>query len=891
LGSQIVHPQNREFKPIEIWLTWLDHETVVLAFRNPDSKRVIMGIARPADKVDQNPGHLYQIPGLKEAISDDLSGLRTALMESPGGSGKFLVHRISREGNVDFTFNQIDPAFYDYISKENKAAGDLTVWEVKETSASTLARVAFLGDLTLVTNPRAATPQAKTENAIVELLAKLAVSDIRVVTLQGGCESARQKIEKVKTDPRSIEARKDLHSAMTGTIGNRPGEDNEYEVTNNGWSRSLLRLEINPQPRDFSVISSLDNQEITNRESVLELPPCSGISISISSRNWYETFSRPTKFSYSAGTLTADVPELEYRWILIVSGLIVLLTVGLIVTLFVLSKRDQTPLMEEKKRANLESVKKIQGYSPTLNLTAINPDSSGPTRGSGWKFWRKRKPSVQLPQEASTTSQDAPPESSSEKKTPPDQTNIDSLTSLLEEMGTIDERRRLLHATLVEKVQAKLQYLQSSEERERERLNLQQQYQQIETEHTRWVQLLAPNGGGPEEIQEHLQRLTTQLKNVEGQVSQIQALFGDGNRRTEGGQADLVHTLKQLHRDVDNLAKLNQRYGRVTTEISKALNPNHETSMDSRFQVEQLAVEVTSLRQFTDRVLQTYAGPLQFEGDAEDFASRSVVELQTRFDDLFKAADALRVLAVDVRIDRAQIVHHAIATAGRILLELARETPEYALLLTGTRMELSGLGEDLISAAESAERILRTALSKQAKLANGGGVPSADSIDKILIPFIDSLLSNPAYMSILNMLRLWQTIQAYCRDSTEPAAVNLFERSVAFRVTCERIISDFAHLDVHFHPIRFLSDPDLDGLIFTAVEGVPRVQSSAKLINPFLEKLDLYFDRYWKTVADVNSWGFDCKLVPSLNCETKLWLWRSISKGAAEGHSKHIEII
>ena len=150
-------------------------------------------------------------------------------------------------------------------------------------------------------------------------------------------------------------------------------------------------------------------------------------------------------------------------------------------------------------------------------------------------------------------------------------------------------------------------------------------------------------------------------------------------------------------------------------------------------------------------------------------------------------------------------------------------------------------------------------------------------VNQVLRSFLRQLLSDK-YLALLGMLRLWQVMEIYCRDSVATPAAALHTHSEKYRRNCVRILSDFESLGVHFHKIRYLRDPYEDGLTFNEAASVPPLQTNANLFALIRNRLDSKLSPPpWKTVADVAFWGFECDLNPSMNCQSQLWLWRSLS--------------
>jgi hypothetical protein len=195
-------------------------------------------------------------------------------------------------------------------------------------------------------------------------------------------------------------------------------------------------------------------------------------------------------------------------------------------------------------------------------------------------------------------------------------------------------------------------------------------------------------------------------------------------------------------------------------------------------------------------------------------------------------------------------------------------------------MDLPNLAEKLRTTATASEHELVKELAKLARSMNGAP-PKPKDIDDLLIAFFDHLLSEGQYAAVLNMLRLWQVADIYCKDSIDSLALEFHGSSEEYRRNCVQVLFDFECLGVRFHKIRFLQDPRKDGLAVAEAGGVPPIQHNTKLIEPIRRKLDMNFgDTYWKTVADVRDWGFECDLDPALSLKTELWVWRSLSMGS-----------
>jgi len=219
--SQVAQAQN--VNPIDLFVTWLDNETAILAFRRPaPSRRIVIGIARPRETQLSNPSHLYWIPGLREVIpQSDLDAFRAALEAKAGESGKYFPHVYRMEGGGAIPFDKLDQRFRDYVHGANKLAGKLEIWDVSAPLSSQAIRLVFLGDLVFVRSGADSNPVARTEDTMVMLLTNLALTEnrgIRIISLEGGCVTTEAKIEAVRRNPLDIQLRTSLRQAESGNL-------------------------------------------------------------------------------------------------------------------------------------------------------------------------------------------------------------------------------------------------------------------------------------------------------------------------------------------------------------------------------------------------------------------------------------------------------------------------------------------------------------------------------------------------------------------------------------------------------------------------------------------------------------------------------------------------
>lgn len=362
--SKRPQPRNRL---IQTYVTWLDKETIVLAIRSPAPKSgIITGIGTlPTDET--LPTNLDQIQGFRELVP--LSALpifRLALSGKP--QSRYKVTTIGSWEGISVPFGQIEQRFRDYVRVTTAKSGDLEVWDVLFDGEQ--IRVVTLDDLLLVKPAEVSNPQSKTENAMVDLLTKMALDEnlgTRKVSLQDSCLRAVSIIEAVQKGPFSGESRWALRNAVTGKISGTSFEtENEFAVTNSGWVSRVVRVAVRAVPieSDFKVTSVIGEKEETIfRGRDLELPPCEVAHISVEPEHWYHEFHQRVIFDFDdkESKLGLLVPDLGLNWVLILVGTALITTTALLILLgFTLILRRGAP-----KEPWREILEKTAGKTPS----------------------------------------------------------------------------------------------------------------------------------------------------------------------------------------------------------------------------------------------------------------------------------------------------------------------------------------------------------------------------------------------------------------------------------------------------------------------------------------------------------------------------------------------
>jgi hypothetical protein len=843
-----------DHKTIQVHIAWLDEETLVLAFRNPKPpKQIVLGIANASLKEGQ-AGNLYEIPGFEDAIpKSDLDSFRAALARQETiPQNKYEILRYSSETKT-YPLSEVDATFLDYVRHANTQSGDVEVWDISSTPPDKI-RVVFLGDLVLVRPTQISTAQRKAEDALALVLANLAFKEnkgARSVALTRDCARAFTDIETLRQNPVSIQARQNLLNGRSGGMNGSEIADNTFEVTNSGWVNHTLHLEFSPVPShesNFQVTADVGPKaETIFGPRDLEVPPCEVAKISIAP-SWYYVFQDKIGFNYKDSKLNATFSEPRLRWNWIIGGLVFIVVILVVWALWPSRQKgpDSDKNWSSKIKAGLEIKPSTGGV---ISGTSYQDDS--PRGDWGWwerlrkRFRRKHREPIQ---QGSQT---------------PDKADWQIVLKEYQESST----------RLLDYVRASLPKLQAADETVQQLQALTKALDAERTEHKSWQDQLESLGNSPAAIIETAEQRLRDKKSLEAGIQKVQALFNDVGP-TDNAKQESVD-LEGLRRKVNSLKKLKEGYEDASKQVVAVLTPGQQESSIVE-EPGKLVVMFRQLRNVTDQVVQTYAEHLRSRTEVLDFEKQSLADIEKRLPELRRLTEALKVLQTNERIYVARLLAVRIRQAGEQLLELERLDGRYGPLFTGTEMELTDLGQQLITASQFADDVLTGELVRQVWRENGQAVRH-NQIDEALIAFLRQFLSDK-YKAIRNMLRLWQVTDVYCLTADDPLAAALYKHSEAFRHKCVQILSDFECLGVSFHKIRFLQDPSKNGLTFRESPSVPPIQSNPKLFKPIQGKLDSNFgEDYWKTVADVDSWGLECELDPERNCETELWLWRALS--------------
>lgn len=514
-------PQPR-IKLIQTYVTWLDKETIVLAMRSPAPKsRIITGIGiLPTDET--LPTNLYQIQGFGELVP--LSALpifRSALSGEP--QSRYRVTALGSREGISVSFAQIDERFRDYVRVTTAKSDDVDVWDVLFDREK--IRVVILDDLLLVKPAEASNPQSKAENAMVELLTKIALdenSGSRNVSLQGGCLRAVSIIEAVREGPFSGESRWALRKAVTGEISGTSFEtENKFAVTNSGWVNRVLRVGVKAVPiaSDFKVTSVIGEKE-ENILHDLELLPCEVAHISVEPEHWYHEFHQRVIFDFDdkESKLSLLVPDLGLNWVFILAGTALITTttflIGLMFTLISRRRAQKEPWGEIIRRLD-------------------NTDSKTPSA----KTLRKKY--------GATADRDPLPDI----KAP-------------ESLQKAVRRYKPRPAELKSQAEAVLPRLESSDRTPAKLLKLQEQLEAERAEHKRWRDCLKELGNSPEAIVKNWQ----DLKKEQRLVSKAQVQLTPPATDERVFRARLVSRgIKKAGKQLIEIEKLDARYAGLFT--------------------------------------------------------------------------------------------------------------------------------------------------------------------------------------------------------------------------------------------------------------------------------------------------------------------------------------
>jgi hypothetical protein len=821
--------------PIEVYISWLDKDTVILALSNPSIRRLVVGVAKLSQR-EGDPESLSEIPGFEEIVSNkQLADFRAALPEN-GPQNKYKVIRINASPGISVSLDQIDKKFRDYLRSATVESGDLEVWDVSPGAI----RVVFVGNLVVVKPALVSTPQSKAEDAMFQLLNKMVLDQkkgIRQISLEGGCASTASILQAVRQEPFSEVVRKQLRIAVTGKMtGTQSDVVNEYIVTNSGWVNRNLNLDLQPAPTpesDFNVTVLVGEKEVSILDQRdLELQPCGVARISIKPQSWFYEFPNALTFNYNENEtrLSTTIPAVILSWFMIFAGVAVIAGVGLLIYILV-------QIITRRRGPKTPWSTIIGSQLPGVVTEKKTYVSEAPSvKRSKLMFWKRA--------ETESSPQVAPPLTAEDLRQ-----QIDLYKAHFEKF--------------VSKIEAALPRLENASQ-------TQERLEKVEAEYERWQETLKELGDSPDLILNDWKTLKQHQETVKDKIVELLSFTG---ARSDGKDDSTLDSLDTLHREVPRL----KGYEDAAAQIAEFVNKkNSDTAI--RLEAERVVETVKQLRDFVNKVLRKYAERLQVDDKPDLFSEQSLTELEKSFASTVNAIDMLSSLERDERIHLARFVSARLEKAGGQLDSLATTNPESRSMFDAIGMELTTIAQQLQEASVSLNATLGRVSSRQVQSDNGKTSGQLNT-NEVLMAFMSRLLSDK-YEPLLNMLRLWQVMEVYCRNSDDPVAAKLHVDSAEFRKNCEQILSFFECLGIHFHKIRFLEKPE-EGLVFEEARSVPRLQNNARLYGPIQRRLESSGE-YWGTVADVAKWGFKCDLDPDRNSGTMLWLWRKVSTGRSE---------
>lgn len=864
--------------PRRVYVAWLDEDAAVLAFRSRGEKgRVVVGVAMPFQNgAASERGHLYQIPGFQDAIptqtdlTDFREGLNAHRARLPSQS-KYVFTSQPLDNRSGLTLDKIDQSFLGYIRTPSERPGELEVWDVTlvpPISSQQTLTVVFVGDLVLVKSKSDLSVRGRTEAAMVDLLSKLAHDEnlpVNSVALKNDCGGARHLLA-LQANLLKYEERRSVRDSVAGAIDGAPKGNGAYSIVNTGWKKKILRLDVEPAERagEIKAVASHGDETTNGLETFassgdeitgagLELQPCKPLSVSAAPRSWYREFRGPVSFTLGGDTLKAQVPLLGVHKVLLIVGSLPALA------LIFFGLRSAVRI----RRARTGGAVK-PGDGPTDTVHKGEKVKGGRRR---WLFIFPRR-------SAAAGAQDAPHAAT-------------ELRDLIQRRGAAHAQAHELDSRLGDYLEKALFDVQSSSEALQDALK-------VREERDRWVNAMKPLGATPEKALGSLQRLNETRETFGAKVIEINALLNGadqtpgpkagGNGQAAGGTPDdaVATSLAKLSEAMPVLKRSIKEYRGMARQIQLALDPAlHDDASHTAHKPAHLAESVEGMRSLLEDVLRKYAEPLRLGPGEIDLNALNVTALDERFARWSKRHASIRMLESDERVRRARAVSAELAHVGRVLRDGRR--PEYDELFDGSEINLGALAQGLLKAAESSDAALTAAVFKLAAGDGLGGRESFDAkeVDEILVLFTRHILvETPVKSVLLHMLRLWQIMEAYCRESAEEAASDFYAQGQEFLRGCEQVIADLARLGVHLHPVRFFRKPCEDSddagerqWKFTEVGSTPSIQNSPKIYAPIRDKLKLESEEYGRTVADVNAWGFDCEFSPDLKRGTELWRW------------------
>jgi len=298
--------------------------------------------------------------------------------------------------------------------------------------------------------------------------------------------------------------------------------------------------------------------------------------------------------------------------------------------------------------------------------------------------------------------------------------------------------------------------------------------------------------------------------------------------------------------------------------ILRSIDPRNseQPSVDEVIrQGREVAPVVRRLRAFLDTTIARYAKGLNTSVEPNRTAALAVEQAER----LQRCSEALDFWKEIPEIRRLRDLIGSLSTVSDATLELK----DYDHLLADTGMAPSELAAHIKTVAHVLRNMLNKALGQRITAQPDEAVDT----EAVSLSLLKEAVTGPHAIALGNMLRLHQSMEAYFKQSPDSDAASLYAKGARFRAACEVVVSDFSIVGLRFHPVRFLAAAQgHDWIAQKTTQSLPYIHRNKRLLEAIRKRLESA-PQPWDTVADVDQWGFDCKLDPTLSRQTQVWLW------------------
>lgn len=740
-----------------------------------------------------------------------------------------ITRVVPREsGTPAIRLDQIDTGFQDYVRSASSGAKNFEVWNVKLPASPESIRMAMAGRLILVESPNSE-PTGKAENALLAILFHVAESEkkkILSLPIQGLCAEAGTSISEVIARPFSVGTRDALLAATVRPLSTSVPDSSSYSISNDGLLPAQLRMNLTPRS-DLRYLAvkyetGAGRQDVTVPDSRLMVPPCQVALVSIASRSFFRglVFRSAPQFELTEGDLKVQIAPVR-AWILWTGGFVAILGLAF-AGKRIRRRKGSREDFETGVSATNPSGATAAGAGKKSKHGKVSDAAAGdkPKR-RWWPSWSQGS--------VGTT----PPE--------PDPGSVDK---------TLAEARQLVAD------------LRETQDLSRKAAEL----TKVKLELEGWKKL-EHIGVTPDKVLDGWGRVWGAVQSLPRAKS-----FVKPNERPSPGDivaplSEWGKTFGETLQELEDLEKRKQsldsaliQYGALFRSVDSRVSDSLSVDEVVRRNPEAVA-SVSSLRAFVDSVAAGYAKELNVS-----------VEVCPTSTDAIKEAEKLRswIEIVDRRKKEPAIrrVEDLIGSLSHAASSV-RGLEIFDGLLADTRMAPSELAAELATVADALQKMLKRALLQNITCG------SAETVDlqKVSLAIITESVRGQNAMALTNMLRLRQSMDAYFKGSPDEDAALLFEEGAFFRDACDTLLGDFGVIGLRFHPVRFLEA--VDGRAWNAhtiTQSLPYLHRNKKLREVIRKGLESRPEP-WNTVADVDQWGFECKLDSTLSRQTQLWLW------------------